>query len=301
MIGQVTRQEIGQRPSSDVQKVALIILGLSFHLAFLSSKSPAFAGDSMDLQATLRTEERTPGRKTRVIDFSGRVEDFPQGATVSIDFILSGNTQFISRYTSIVDKDSSIKGQTGTMTKDFLPGVYEFRFWLHVGAQNKEIKQWFNLNRGWTSTHSELLKIVEINVGDADGHLSAKQDSMTRMKGFFESGKKVFGLLDKRIASGKVADAEWLEGEKLSILNDLREGYDGFDTWQTNYVALPFEGIRYKIQQVFLDTSSLLTDYSNGADLEILGQRIRFISSAIRFLTDTFSADKPVEVPLPKD
>jgi hypothetical protein len=282
------------RPSTSLAALAT--------LACLSLLSPSLAGDSVEIKAELKTEEVSEeGEGTsRRVDFSGSLEDYPEGAIVNVLIQLKGNKQFISRYETLVDKDSTIKGQTNPMTKDFLPGIYEVQFWLNVQVQNGEIKRWFNTNRGWTGDHSELLKLVELKIGSEEERAKATEEVLKKLKDYFDQSKKVFSALEARLLSGKTADAEW-KTQSRSIVEDLKRGFHDFDNWQISYVAVPFEGIRYKIQQIFTNSSKIYSDYGRGVRKEVLDQRLRIASQAVRFLNDTFSAEKPVDVPLPKE
>jgi len=239
----------------------LLLLSLAFGTA-IQSTNVAEAGD-LSFSAELNNTETTHPS----LAFRGKLAEFPAGTWVDIRFMLKGNAQHIDWYRALV-KNEAFDGKTNAPPRKTAPGTYTVEFWLKVKLQNKPVKRWFQLNRGYSSSHEELLDTVLIKIGSEAERTKFQDGIKSKLRAQLESLKAMYAKSKGIVEAGKSAksEEEGMEayGEDLTAFQALCSEY--FD-WVKEYMSIPLEKERYAFESL-IDTCGKMVEKSMGVEVE---------------------------------
>ncbi|MDF1661218.1 MAG: hypothetical protein P1V97_05575 [Planctomycetota bacterium] len=192
------------------------------------------------------------------LSFSGIKNGFPQGTRLDIRFAPEGNRQHIAWYRAINNADGSYHGQSSVFTKQLPPGLYKVQVWIKMRGQSRAQQRWFVLNKGWTRSHSELLKTLSLRIGSAAEERVFIEKTRATLLSFAKSLKKqvkaIEALYNEKYA-GTMKENDKKHELILKALSALqRKNYN----WRREYLALPFEGERRQIISLLASQVKLL-------------------------------------------
>lgn len=294
-------QQHGASTAGREQVTGLLRPGLSRVLGavavgalLLGSAAPALAADGdasfeASLEVTKTDESKTPTE--RVLVYKGKFADAPVGTRIDIRFKLKENLQHINWYYGLTGKSQTINGRSAPLTRPFGAGVYEVEFWFKMNTQNRKVKKWFRTNRGYTNRHAEVLETVRISVGSPSEQDAFVEKTLETMRDYFGTLRKIYSDARAHFDAGKDGkDAAWkpiYDKHKQTILDMQRSFYN----WKREWVALPVETYRTRLEQLVDADLKLLEFIQQSVPRQTTATRVKQIEEQVEYLENALSPE----------
>lgn len=258
------------------------------------SVNPAQADEEATFAAGLDVKKKDDsGKPTEsVLGLNGKVVGFPPGARIDVRFRLKGNRQHINWYRMLLDANGACKYKSSVLKTPFAPGTYEVQFWLKIKTQNRDIKRWFKLNRGWTRSHQELLDSKEIVVGTDAEKKGFDDECIAELNKMLKDVRTLFDALHARVNAGTAKDAAWDKAYQGEHRKKILAVQTALATFRTSHAAMPFEEYRGKLRQVINNTLKLYKYYSQGKTG--LKPRFEHVVEIIKYLKTALEPAQPL-------
>ena len=276
---------------------------LSFLLLVAAFSIPGFVNAQESLGQFEAKLTKTPAAEdkpeTHKLEYSGTYPDVPQGTCINVRFRLQGNQQHIAVYRAYTTTDGKFAGNSGDFSKKMIDGVYEAEFLFSMGRQKKEVRKWFRLNMGWARSHTEILKVELITVGDPTKKKEVEKKLFEKMEDFRTRAETAYRVLEGRITNNQTPEADWSEKGYTDLYSKLEKIQAEFYQWQGSYVALPAGKIRNRLFGTINTLFTVLDEYTNKVDAAILKQHVTNLTTAFSELKTALEL-KPIEIKDPK-
>lgn len=184
------------------------------------------------------------------LSFSGTKTGLPKGTRIDIRFTRDGNRQHIAWYRAINDASGSFRGQSSVFKKSLPPGEYKVQVWFKMRTQNRVLRRWFTLNKGWNRQHQLLLETLTIRVGNQVQETVFLEETRATLRSYARAIEKNLEALESLYKQRDNPMITKKEKTAKRIVNSVGVQQRSFYSWNRKYLALPFEKERQDISSL---------------------------------------------------